>query len=93
MEYNPTPQQELLHDELPKAVPKGINVLTILTFIGCGFSYLIVLAALFLSKDYQTQKSELETAREKAGDGFVGQMLDGQLESLSKNKRVFPEYL
>ncbi|GAB4094336.1 hypothetical protein [Flaviaesturariibacter terrae] len=88
MEYNATAEQEVLRDNLPPKLPQGLNVLTILTFIGCALGIIGVLAGTVMSKDYATQKAQLEDAADKAGDGFAGKMVQSQLESLNKH----PEY-
>ncbi|RYY97499.1 MAG: hypothetical protein EOO11_10710 [Chitinophagaceae bacterium] len=82
--------QDVLQNELPASRPKGLNILTILTFIGCGLGYLGVLAGLFMSKDYNAQRAELEDNLDKMGSsGFGRSLLESQLESLEKNRAYF----
>ena len=66
---SPGPTNEIL-SERSKALPGMLNVLTILTLIGCGIAYLRTCYSYIASNDYEKQIEKLHEAREKAGDGF-----------------------
>jgi hypothetical protein len=73
--------------EIPNKLPGNLNVLTILTFIGCGLGYIFYSIAFFTSKDYDTQHAKLIDAQEKIGDsGFARKMIDKGLEAMEKNQ-------
>lgn len=79
-------QTDLLRNDVPPEKPGMLNVLTILTFIGCGLSYILSIFGTLNSTDYETQHQKLLDAQEKAGDsGFARNMLDKSLEALEKN--------
>jgi len=51
-----------------KGLPGMLNVLTILTFIGCGIAYLSGIWSLYSSSQYEERMTEFEEALDKAGD-------------------------
>lgn len=63
---NPNQTDDLLAQHRPKSLPGMLNVLTILTFIGCGIG--------FLSSGYSfisstsSQMEQMQEQREKIGD-------------------------
>ena len=61
--------------EPKKKLPGGLNALTILTFIGCGISYLGVLYSFFTSSDYMSNRDKIEEAREKVRGSFMEGMM------------------
>ncbi|GAA4343974.1 hypothetical protein [Flaviaesturariibacter amylovorans] len=82
--------RDVLQNELPPARPRSLNILTILTFIGCGLGYLGALLGMVFTKDYNTQRREMEDALDKMGSsGFGRGMIESQLESLEKNRTYF----
>ena len=90
MESYNTPHSETLHDQLPPRLPGTLNVLTILTFIGCGLVLIGTLAALIMSQDYDAQHAALEKALDSAGSsGFARNMIESQLQSLEANRAYF----
>jgi hypothetical protein len=73
--------------EIPRKLPGMLNVLTILTFIGCGLSYILYIVSFFNSSDYDTQHAKLVEAQEKVGEsGFARTMVDKGLEAMEKNQ-------
>jgi hypothetical protein len=81
-----TNQNRDLFPEQKKELPGMLNVLTILTFIGCGLSYIGTLWGFYQSTNYENEKAELEELRDKSGDNeFANKMMDASLEMLEKN--------
>lgn len=89
MESYNTQKNEVLTGYEPEKLPGGLNVLTILTFIGCGLAYIGVLAGLFMSKSPQAQRADLESAADKAGDGFAGKMIQSQLDAMDAHSQYY----
>ncbi|TCZ67323.1 hypothetical protein [Flaviaesturariibacter aridisoli] len=84
MESYNTTQSELLHDQLPKKLPSTLNVLTILTFIGCGIAYISALWGLVSGKNAQEQADKIRDNREQMGDGFMGKWMDASLDMMQR---------
>ncbi len=86
--YNmePTNQNKDLFDQPKQGLPGMLNVLTILTFIGCGISYIGLIWGFFQSSNYEKQVAEMEEMQDKVGDSELGsKMMQGSLELLEKN--------
>jgi high-affinity nickel permease len=74
-----------LFTEQPKPLSGTLNVLTILTFIGCGLAYLGTLYNLYKAGSYETDRANLESQLDKIGeDGFAGKMLKSSLDMMDK---------
>jgi hypothetical protein len=79
-------QNTHLFEDQPKPLSGTLNVLTILTFIGCGFAYLGTLYNLYKAGSYETDRANLESQLDKIGeDGFAGQMLKSSLDMMDKS--------
>jgi hypothetical protein len=66
-----------------RELPGMLNVLTILTFIGCGLAYLSTLWGYFKAG---TEMDDLEALQDQAGDNeFVNEMAQGSLELAQKS--------
>lgn len=77
---------DLLHDQRPKSLPGMLNVLTILTFIGCGLGYLGAIYSYFTNNDPDKQIEKLNEAREKMGDsGFGSKMIESSIDMIQKS--------
>ncbi|MDB5196127.1 MAG: hypothetical protein JWP88_497 [Flaviaesturariibacter sp.] len=77
---------DILQNQIPPEKPGMLNVLTILTFIGCAFSYIFSIFGALNSSNYETQHEKLLDAQEKAGSsGFARNMIDKSLETLENN--------
>lgn len=75
-----------LFPEQRKELPGMLNVLTILTFIGCGLSYLGALWGFYQSTNYERERAAMEELRDSAGDsGFAARMVEDSLEILQKS--------
>ena len=75
-----------LFKEQPKPLSGTLNVLTILTFIGCGLAYLSTLYNLYKAGSYESDRAELEKQLDKVGeDGFAGKMLKSSLDMMDKS--------
>lgn len=71
--------------EQPKKLPGTLNVLTILTLIGCAFSYIGLIINHFQMNNYDDQVAKIEEAQDKLGDNaFAQKMMEGSLEMLKK---------
>lgn len=80
-----TNQNSPLFDQQPKTLPGMLNALTILTFIGCGLSYIGTIWSLFTSSNYESQRAELEEMQDKVGDNeMAAKMMEGSLEMMQK---------
>lgn len=75
-----------LFDQQPKTLPGMLNVLTILTFIGCGISYIGALYSFYTSSNYERQVSEMEEMQDKMGESneMAGKMLEGSMAMMQK---------
>jgi high-affinity nickel permease len=83
---NPHTDHTDLFTEQPKPLSGTLNVLTILTFIGCGLAYLGTLYNLYKAGSYETDRANLESQLDKIGeDGFAGKMLKSSLEIMDKS--------
>jgi hypothetical protein len=74
-----------LFEEQPKPLSGMLNVLTVLTFIGCGLSYIGTIYGYFTSSNHEKQMAQMEDLREKAGDNeFAEKMMQGSIEMMEK---------
>ena len=77
-------QTNNLFEQQPPRLTGMLNVLTILTFIGCGFSYLGTLFSYFTSTEEQIEK--IREQQESIGDsGFAGKFMEGSIDVLQKS--------
>jgi hypothetical protein len=67
-----TTKPDLFEQQRQQGLPGMLNVLTILTFIGCGISYLSLLYSFFTSGSYQKQMVKLQRMRDDQGENSVG---------------------
>lgn len=83
---NSNQANDLFEQRRPKELPGMLNVLTILTFIGCAFSYLSACYSFLTSNDVDKQISKLNEEKEKVGDsGFGAKMIDSSIEIIQKS--------
>jgi hypothetical protein len=70
----------------PRKLTSMLNVLTILTFIGCGFAYVSGIYNLLYGKNPQQDLEELDRQREKLGDNpLVNNIVDSGVEFAQKS--------
>jgi hypothetical protein len=82
---NANQTDDVLTEHRPKELPGMLNVLTILTFIGCGLGYLGSLYSFFVNNDPDKQIEKLNEAREKVGDsGFGARMIESSIDIARK---------
>ncbi len=82
----PTNQNKDLFDQPKQGLPGMLNVLTILTFIGCGISYLGAIWGFFDSSNYEEKVAQMEDMQDKVGDSELGsKMMQGGMEMLEKS--------
>jgi hypothetical protein len=71
-------------NQIPDRIPGLLNVLTILTFIGCAFSGLMIVYQSLTMKPYAEMHAQLEEQRDKTS-GFARTAIDTALEAIEKN--------
>jgi len=77
---------EVFAQQTRRELPGMLNVLTILTFIGCGIAYLSTFYSYITGNNPDKQIEELNEAREKVGDsGFGAKMIDSSLDMVQKS--------
>lgn len=80
-----TTKPDLFEQERQKELPGMLNVLTILTFIGCAISYLAVLWNYYKSFDYQKDIVDLQRMRDEIGENNVfNKIAEGSIEIARK---------
>ena len=74
-----------IFDPRAQEKPGMLNVLTILTFIGCGISYLGMLWG-NINYDYERDRAQIEKMLDKTGDNnLASRMAESSLQLLEKN--------
>jgi hypothetical protein len=83
----PNSESRDLFDGQPKKLPGMLNVLTILTFIGCGLGYFSVITSLFTNSNFEKQKAQMEDLQDQIGEsgGLAGDMMKGSMEMAQKS--------
>ena len=77
---------DVLDQHRPKVLPGMLNVLTILTFIGCGLAYISSVWGYVQNNDPDKQLQKLNEAREKVGDsGFGAKMIESSIDMVQKS--------
>jgi hypothetical protein len=75
-----------IFDEQPAPRSGTLNVLTILTFIGCGIAYLGALYNYFTANNYQEKIAEMEEMQDKMEDNeLASTIMKGSMEMLEKS--------
>jgi hypothetical protein len=70
----------------PRTLPSTLNVLTILTFVGCGIAYLGAIYGFFKASNYENELARMEEMQDKMSDNkFTASMLEGSLDMLRKS--------
>ena len=70
---------DILDQHRPKPLPSMLNVLTILTFIGCGLGYIGTIWGYFTSTAAKIEESEAQL--DKVGDaGFGRKFLEDSID-------------
>jgi hypothetical protein len=76
---------DLFDQQQPKTLPGMLNVLTILTFIGCGLAYISTIISFFSAANYEKQMADMEDMQDKLGDSeLASRMMEGSVEMLQK---------
>jgi hypothetical protein len=75
-----------LFDQQPKGLPGMLNVLTILTFIGCGLAYISGIYSFYTSSNYEKEVAKMEEMQDKMGDNneMAAKMLEGSMAMMQK---------
>lgn len=77
---------DVLEQHRPKQLPGMLNVLTILTIIGCAISYISSIYSHLTNNDPDAQIQKLNEAREKMGDsGFGAKMIESSIDMVQKS--------
>jgi hypothetical protein len=75
-----------LFPQQKKELPGMLNVLTILTFIGCALSYLGAIWGYIDSSNYEEKRAETEKLLDEAGENqMVAKMLEGSLDIMQRS--------
>jgi len=83
---NSNRSNDVFSEQRPKQLPGMLNVLTILTFIGCGLTFLSTCYSFITGNDPDKQIEKLNEAREKMGDGgFGAKMIDSSIDMIQKS--------
>src|SRR5688572_15295720 len=81
-----TTKPDLFEQQRQQELPTMLNVLTILTFIGCAIAYLGALYSYFTSGSYQKQLVELQRMRDQSGEGSLAyKIAEGSIEIAKKS--------
>ncbi len=82
----PTAHTNDLFDQQTKGLPGMLNVLTILTFIGCGISYISTIWGFFDSSNIEKKRAELESVQDSMGDNeMANNVVQGSLDIMQKS--------
>jgi hypothetical protein len=82
---NSNQANDLFNQQRPKELPGMLNILTILTFIGCGISYLGACWGFISSADPDKQIEKIHEAQEKMGNGFGSRMMESSIDIIQKS--------
>lgn len=76
---------DLFDQQQPKTLPGMLNVLTILTFIGCAIAYIAAIMGFFSANNYEKQLADMEEMQDQMGDNeLASRMMEGSVEMLQK---------
>jgi hypothetical protein len=76
---------DVLDQHRPKQLPGMLNVLTILTFIGCGLAYIRDCFSFLNNADPTKQIEKIQEAQEKMGDNsFLSKLMEGSADIIQK---------
>ncbi|MGZ8537679.1 MAG: hypothetical protein ACXWV9_05405 [Flavisolibacter sp.] len=76
-----TTKPDLFEQQRQQELPGMLNVLTILTFIGCAIAYLSVLYGYYTSFNYQSDLVDLQRMRDESGENSVAyKIAEGSIE-------------
>lgn len=77
---------DLFDQQQPKGLPGMLNVLTILTFIGCGIAYISSIISFFSASNYEKDMAEMEELQDNMGDNELGNsMMQGAVDMMQKS--------
>lgn len=77
---------DLFDQQQPKGLPGMLNVLTILTFIGCGIAYISSIISFFSASNYEKDMAEMEELQDNMGDNeLANSMMQGSVDMMQKS--------
>jgi hypothetical protein len=77
---------DLFDQQQPKGLPGMLNVLTILTFIGCGIAYISSIISFFSASNYEKNMAEMEELQDNMGDNeLANSMMQGSVDMMQKS--------
>lgn len=84
--YQNQPQNKDFFNDQPRAgLPGMLNVLTILTFIGCGIAYLSLIWSFFTYSTFGKQMADMQEMQDELGDNeMANNMMRGSIEMMQK---------
>jgi hypothetical protein len=75
-----------LFDGQPKKLPGMLNVLTILTYIGCAIAYLSTIWGFIDSSNLDKKRAEFDSLQDSMGDNeMASKMMEGSLDIMQKS--------
>lgn len=83
--YQPTSTDLFNEQQAPKGLPGMLNVLTILTFIRCGYDYIMLLIGAFAQKDPAEQREQMEEMQDKIQGSGMEKFTEGAMEMAQKS--------
>lgn len=83
---DPDETTSLFDEESSRILPPSLNVLTILTFIGCAISYMGIIVSLLSWSDYDSRIADMQDIEQSSSDnGILATILSGSVEALQKS--------
>lgn len=80
-----TNQNQDLFDQRSKTLPGMLNVLTILTFIGCAIGYIGTAYSFITSANYEKNLAKMQEMQDRAENNeMASKMMQGSLEMMQK---------
>jgi hypothetical protein len=75
----------LFEEEISARIPSTLNVLTILSFIGCVISYLGIVMSLLSMSEYDSQVAQMQELKENNSDnGLVVSLINSSINVMQK---------
>lgn len=83
---NSNQTNDVFVQQRPKELPGMLNVLTILTFIGCAIGYIFSCWGFINNTEPEKQIEKIRETQEKMGEGgFGSKMMEGSIEMIQKS--------
>ncbi|MCW3074923.1 MAG: hypothetical protein JWP69_1992 [Flaviaesturariibacter sp.] len=83
--YQPTSTDLFDQQQAPKGLPGTLNVLTILTFIGCGLSYIGLIISLFTNSQENVDKQREQIEQLEDSSPKIAEAMQQTIDIAQKN--------